>query len=1038
MGRSFTFIILFFLCQLLAFGLMAQEGESSTLSTITRTDGIWFATEVERLARKSPNEGIIVAQQAAAFFKQHPQPRLEGRVLNATSYAYYFLGKYDLSMEHAKKAEYFAKKHNVDDVLARAYMLQGNVLQTISDYQNSISKYQQAVLIYSQLGNDEFLGYCYNNMANTYERAGNYSIALEYYEKYKDLATNDSGHASADLGIGDVLLAQKKIPEALKAYQKALEQYTKEEDKLGIAFAMNAIGEALVEKSEYNKALAMFEQVLASVNESHLEYIKVPTMHRMARSLNYLGIYADAEHWVSEAITLASALGEKSELAISYQTQSEIFAAQGKDKQALEALKTSRTLQSEFNNELARTKLTVMKALFESEAKEAQIAELEEQNRLLNLQREISQKRSENAWLTAALLFFMLGFLALWAMYMQREKSRLAILSKQLTIARHQAEAATEAKSAFLARMSHELRTPINAITGLSRLALETRSTNEQRSHLLHVLDAGEILLRLVDDILDFSRIEAGKLAIEVIPFAPRELVKCAQNMQILQARAKGLKLKEKISPDLPAQLLGDPWRIKQILINLVSNAVKFTESGQVTIELSTRPLPDNPELVMLEGAVSDTGIGLSQDQQDALFQSFSQADDSITRRYGGTGLGLAICKQLCDLMHGQIWVESAAGQGATFRFSLPLKQVQEAPLEATELTSEPVIPDWSEYRLLLVEDNEVNRQVALGILHKTGIDVVVAENGQQAISKLQSEFFDAVLMDIQMPVMDGLTAAVIIRQDMELQIPIIAMTAHAMEADRQKSLKAGMNGHLSKPFDHHSLFSILAEHLPTERTVAIAEVPTDNLQGWQNEQLAGLDVQQSITRLGGNTELYRTLLCSFYRDQQNTPLQLRQHVADAQFNVLFRLVHSLKSSSAYIGALGISAQCSTLEPILEHGPCDRRAVLAIADDLENLLTTLAPMLKEQSEQQPPTSEVNLMEELRQVLDLLKQSDFTVEDKLAVLINMMQDSPFAERLAEVAQKVEEVEYERAATLTKALLKELQGQENINTDRVMNS
>ncbi|MBN7827838.1 ATP-binding protein, partial [Bowmanella dokdonensis] len=159
----------------------------------------------------------------------------------------------------------------------------------------------------------------------------------------------------------------------------------------------------------------------------------------------------------------------------------------------------------------------------------------------------------------------------------------------------------------------------------------------------------------------------------------------------------------------------GDPWRIKQILINLVSNAVKFTESGQVTIELSARPLPDNPELVILEGAVSDTGIGLSQDQQDALFQSFSQADDSITRRYGGTGLGLAICKQLCDLMHGKIWVESAAGQGATFRFSLPLKPMQETPLEAKELTSEPTIPDWSEYRLLLVEDNDVNRQVALG-----------------------------------------------------------------------------------------------------------------------------------------------------------------------------------------------------------------------------------------------------------------------------------------------------------------------------------
>ncbi|WP_343845876.1 ATP-binding protein [Bowmanella denitrificans] len=668
-----------------------------------------------------------------------------------------------------------------------------------------------------------------------------------------------------------------------------------------------------------------------------------------------------------------------------------------------------------------------MQALFESEAKEAQIAELEEQNQMLQLEQQVSQKRTENAWLTATLLLGMLGAIALWAMLMQREKIRLAKLSQQLTVARRQAEAATEAKSAFLARMSHEIRTPINAVTGLSRLALDSQNEREQRGHLVNILDAGEILLRLVDDILDFSRIEAGKLSIECVALTPRELLKSTLNMHIVQANAKGLALVEDIAADMPRQLLGDPWRIKQILNNLVGNAIKFTEQGTVTVRLCANPAPDQPDLLMLEGAVSDTGIGLSQDQQDALFQSFSQADDSITRRFGGTGLGLAICKQLCDLMGGRIWVESEPGHGSTFRFELPLKRLAGNPQPCQDSYLPKGIPDWSQYRLLLVEDNEVNRQVAIGLLQKTAIEIQVAEHGQQALDRLKDEFFDLVLMDIQMPVMDGLTAAILIRQDLELQLPIIAMTAHAMEADRQKSVKAGMDGHLAKPIDTQTLYSLLGKYLHTERYFSLASPDAEsNEPTWQVEQLAGLNVKQAIARLGGNPQLYQSLLGAFFRDQNETARQLRQLLAQHDHSTLFRLIHSLKSSSAYIGASGLSAQCGALEAILEQGPCDPKPLLKVADDLEALLNTLAPVF-ESSDQSSPQAidESELRSQLQQILALLKQSDFMVEEKLAALQKLLAGGPYAEQIARLVKKVDDVEYERAGELVTEMLAELQ-------------
>ncbi len=363
--------------------------------------------------------------------------------------------------------------------------------------------------------------------------------------------------------------------------------------------------------------------------------------------------------------------------------------------------------------------------------------------------------------------------------------------TKELESAKRAVEESLEAKSSFVARMSHEIRTPINAVIGLSHLSLKTSLNDEQQDCMNKILASGEVLLSLVNDVLDFSKIEAGKMSIETVPFSPRLIVQHAINMNTTKAQEKKLALTVDISASLPPMLLGDPLRIQQVLVNLVTNAVKFTERGGVCVRVYSDT--NNGQGVLLRCDVIDTGIGISKTNIKQLFQSFQQADDSITRVFGGTGLGLTISRQLCDIMGGDIWVNSEIGHGSTFSFTLPLNVSSSTslPIDPT-LNEENNIPDLSQYNLLLAEDNLINQKVILGYLDDTSINVDVAGNGEDAINKLDSKNYDIVLMDIQMPIMDGLTATKHIRSSSVYgNIPIIAMTAHVSE-DAKKAVCSG------------------------------------------------------------------------------------------------------------------------------------------------------------------------------------------------------------------------------------------------------
>jgi signal transduction histidine kinase/CheY-like chemotaxis protein/HPt (histidine-containing phosphotransfer) domain-containing protein len=536
---------------------------------------------------------------------------------------------------------------------------------------------------------------------------------------------------------------------------------------------------------------------------------------------------------------------------------------------------------------------------------------------------------------------------------MARDITEQRLALDALVAARDAAEDAARTKAAFLANMSHEIRTPMNAIIGLSRLTLDDALPDQARLYVDKLHASAVALMGILDDVLDYSKIEAGQLRFEQLPLDLGELLQRVEGLFIARIEQKGLALRSTLGPGVPQRVSDDPLRLSQVLNNLVGNAVKFTEHGQIEVAVALEE-PVSQQGVLLRFEVSDSGIGIAPQQQSALFEAFAQGDSSITRRFGGSGLGLAICKRLVGMMGGRIGVASTPGAGSRFWFTARLAladdQAPAAPAPAMRRVGSPTpaaLPQG--LRILVVEDNELNQIVATQFLRRMGAEVELATDGAQAVSRVQQAgpgHYAAVLMDLHMPVLDGLEATRRIHALPEhSSLPVIGMTAAAMPEDRANCLAAGMLSHVPKPVIPERLLQAIRQALPgvlggaAPPAVGVAEplAPVPIAE-------PPIDLAALRQRLSHNEGLLKRLLELFGQREAQVVDELADSLARGDLQAAKLRAHDLKGSAATLCAMPASRAAAALETALKQGESPGPALGRLAEAMGEVLAQLAAM----------------------------------------------------------------------------------------------
>lgn len=602
-------------------------------------------------------------------------------------------------------------------------------------------------------------------------------------------------------------------------------------------------------------------------------------------------------------------------------------------------------------------------------------------------------------------------------------------------------ESANKAKSEFISNISHEIKTPLNAIIGLTDLALKSDLTPKLNDYMGKISTASQSLLTIINDILDFSKIEAGKLNIEPVEFQLDNVIQNLAGVINNESTKKGINFIVEIEPNIPQCLVGDHMRLEQIIFNLTDNAVKFTTQGEIILNASI--INKNKDGITIKFSVRDTGIGIDPLIVPGLFDAFTQADGATSRKYGGTGLGLAICKRLVNMMGGQIWVESSPGKGSTFYFTAYFKISKnkqdpcvkfcaghtEIKIPVSDKLNNKILQNIAGTHILLVEDNLLNQQIVKEMLENAGLRVTIANNGEEAINALETLMFDAVLMDIQMPKMDGYEAIRQIRKNQCFKdLPVVAMTAHDRKGDKEKCLKAGMNEYLTKPIDQDRLLSTLAKWVkPGIEKSSLIMIPKkaeeEKNEKFLPETMPGINLNAGLKRMGGNEKLYRKILLQFAAEFNDASERMKDIVRKGDIEEGECLAHNIKGVSGNISAGELLSATTKLETAFKQS--DSGNFISLLSDfdksLQQVLSSIGKIGKNDTAQINSSVETQLnIETLSPIFvrlqQLLKKNDFVDDELLESLQKQVSGSQYENKIKTFEKHLDNFDYQNALSV----------------------